>query len=41
MLLNETNIPKLINKVDVILVTIDGATAKTYESVRVKGILKK
>ena len=41
MLLNETNIPKLINKVDVILVTIDGATAKTYESVRVKGNFEK
>jgi len=41
MLLNETNIPKLINKVDVILVTIDGATAKTYESIRVKGNFEK
>lgn len=41
MLFNETNIRKILNIVDTIIVTIDGITAKTYESVRVKGSLEK
>ncbi len=40
MLLNETNITGLLNTVSAIIVTIDGITAKTYESIRVKGRLK-
>ncbi len=39
MLLNEINLTKLLNLVDVIVVTIDGVTAKTYESIRVGGRL--
>lgn len=41
MLFNETNIPKLLNTVDAIIVTIDGLTAKTYESIRVNASLEK
>lgn len=37
MLLNKENILRLINTVDIIAVTIDGITAKTYESIRVNG----
>ncbi len=40
MLLNEINLPGLLNRVDVIIVTIDGVTAKTYESIRVGGSLR-
>lgn len=40
MLLDETNAHRLLNRVDVIIVTIDGVTPKTYESIRVGGSLK-
>lgn len=40
MLLNETNVAGLLNLVDIIVVTIDGVTAKTYESIRVGGRLE-
>jgi radical SAM protein with 4Fe4S-binding SPASM domain len=41
MLLHEKNILRLINTVDGILVTIDGITAKTYESIRVNSSFEK
>ncbi|MBS1115563.1 MAG: radical protein [Nitrospirae bacterium] len=37
MLLDTEHISTLIDTADVIIVTIDGITAKTYESIRVKG----
>jgi len=40
MLLDETNAHRLLNRVDVIIVTIDGVTPKTYKSIRVGGSLK-
>lgn len=40
MFLNEENILGLLKTVDTIVVTIDGVTAKTYESIRVKGSLE-
>jgi radical SAM protein with 4Fe4S-binding SPASM domain len=40
MLLDEINAHRLLNRVDVIIVTIDGVTPKTYESIRVGGNLK-
>ncbi len=40
MLLNKTNIQGLLNTVNAVVVTIDGTTAKTYESIRVKGRFK-
>lgn len=41
MLLSEENITALINRVDILVVTIDGSTAKTYESIRVNGSFEK
>lgn len=40
MLLNETNVLRLLNMVDVLIVTIDGVNPETYESIRVGGSLK-
>lgn len=39
MLLREDRVPSLIKCVDIVVVTIDGSTAETYESVRVNGDL--
>ncbi len=41
MLLNETRIEGFLNSVDIVVVTVDGVTAETYESVRVKGSLER
>ena len=40
MLLNEINLAGFLNRVNVMVVTIDGVTAKTYESIRVGGRLQ-
>ena len=37
MLLGEEKVPSLMNSSDIVVVTVDGSTAKTYESVRVNG----
>ncbi len=41
MLLHKKNILRLINTVDAIMVTIDGITAKTYESIRIDSSFEK
>lgn len=36
-LLNEANIKGLISNADIVIITVDGVMAKTYEAIRVKG----
>jgi len=40
MLLNESTLPDVINSIDILIVTIDGVSPRTYESVRVGGNLQ-
>lgn len=40
-LFNETNIKGLINNADIVIITVDGVTAKTYESIRLGGSIER
>lgn len=40
MLLHEAMLPDVMNSIDILIVTIDGVTARTYEAIRVGGNLQ-